>query len=334
MQDFHRSLESDVECIVLTKEVLYEKGDPRNHGPHSTLECELLPSTEAAEGRMGRIYKLSDLQNLPPEIREQELESGVDMLAIPRAQIMGHEIIIPRGAAVHRKKWQNWRTDFGNRDNFFDTASYFQERRLAQTGDRTVLLVRVKTKGAVRSRTTASAAKLSDSVFGTDGDPVNLKSQYAACSYGKLRFAPFETSNPPLSAPGVYEVTVDTPESYKDSTEKDDFLVDEVTEQLNAAFGNTFPFDYVMICLPPDTFSGIGYAWKNGQRSVFRDNWCTFLRYESCLCVLLLFVGQRVVSFCSFSAYVLSFFFQSHALGPALAVLLLPMLPGKKFTDA
>ena len=59
-------------------------------------------------------------------------------------------------------------------------------RRLT-TGTKTVLVVRVV---ANDSSTTASAAQLSDSVFGTNGDLVNLKTQYAACSHNQLQFQP------------------------------------------------------------------------------------------------------------------------------------------------
>ena len=60
-------------------------------------------------------------------------------------------------------------------------------RRRLTTGIKTVLVVRVV---ANDSSTTASADQLSDSVFGTNGDLVNLKTQYAACSHNQLQFQP------------------------------------------------------------------------------------------------------------------------------------------------
>ena len=60
-------------------------------------------------------------------------------------------------------------------------------RRRLTTGTKTVLVVRVV---ANDSSTTASADQLSDSVFGTNGDLVNLKTQYAACSHNQLLFQP------------------------------------------------------------------------------------------------------------------------------------------------
>mmetsp|Transcript_33264 Transcript_33264/g.80431 ORF Transcript_33264/g.80431 Transcript_33264/m.80431 type:complete len:935 (-) Transcript_33264:141-2945(-) len=61
-------------------------------------------------------------------------------------------------------------------------------RRLAtSTGNKDVLVVRVVTTD---SQPTATAAQMSDSVFGTSGDPVNLKSQYEGCSDNKITITP------------------------------------------------------------------------------------------------------------------------------------------------
>ena len=59
-------------------------------------------------------------------------------------------------------------------------------RRRLTTGIKTVLVVRVV---ANDSSTTASADQLSDSVFGTNGDLVNLKTQYVTinCSFSRLQ---------------------------------------------------------------------------------------------------------------------------------------------------
>ncbi|CAJ1957538.1 unnamed protein product [Cylindrotheca closterium] len=61
-------------------------------------------------------------------------------------------------------------------------------RRLAtSTGNKNVLVVRVVTNDA---QPTASIAEISDAVFGTDGDPVNLKSQYEGCSNDQIIIDP------------------------------------------------------------------------------------------------------------------------------------------------
>jgi len=71
-------------------------------------------------------------------------------------------------------------------------------------GVKTMLAVRIIAGNNVSP--TSSAAVISDKWFGTSGDPVNLKSQYFACSNGKLTCNPAElTTN---DAPGVHTVTI------------------------------------------------------------------------------------------------------------------------------
>jgi len=81
------------------------------------------------------------------------------------------------------------------------------------TGDKTVLVVRVV---AADGSTGFSEVQLSDSVFGNGVDPVNIKSQYAACSFDKLNITkPIDRaivqSNPPATSTpisnGVVTVT-------------------------------------------------------------------------------------------------------------------------------
>ena len=50
-----------------------------------------------------------------------------------------------------------------------------------------ILVVRVVAADAAPSQSTA---QISDSVFGTNGDSVNLRSQYSACSQGQLTMLP------------------------------------------------------------------------------------------------------------------------------------------------
>merc|ERR1719253_1280637 len=72
------------------------------------------------------------------------------------------------------KNWNN-----GNRNNFFDRRS-LQTGYGNHVGEKPILVVRVTDSGGlVRPE---SAAQISDDIFGTTGDPVNLKSQLGACS--------------------------------------------------------------------------------------------------------------------------------------------------------
>jgi hypothetical protein len=119
---------------------------------------------------------------------------------------------------------------------------------------------------------TSSMADISNSVFGTSGDPVNLVSQYKACSYDKLRFAPTTDSR---ATNGVYEVTItQTVTGVLDSVVRN-----SVTTALTQTFGSlSSTFDHVTLCLPPGTSgSWIAYAYINSYLSVYNDQWCNYV---------------------------------------------------------
>ena len=148
-------------------------------------------------------------------------------------------------------------------------------RRLAvTTGTKNMLAIRVV---AADTQTTATEEQISDSWFGTYGDPVNLKSQYAACSYGALQCnaASKTTSTGVAVTNGVYEVSITNTVSGADR-----FVVENaVVAAGNADLGNMRDqFDHVMLCLPPGTSGGwIAYAYINHYLSVYNDNWCTYV---------------------------------------------------------
>lgn len=147
-------------------------------------------------------------------------------------------------------------------------------RRLAVTGIKDTLVLRV---GAPDADTTASLSELSDSVFGTSGDPVNLRSQYKACSSNQLDFAPVNgmSSSGVQVSNGAYQVSIS-----QTVTGVDNGIVrDAVTAAGNVALGNMqSQYDHVMQCIPPGTNSNwIAYAYINWYLSVYNDNWCTFV---------------------------------------------------------
>jgi hypothetical protein len=140
------------------------------------------------------------------------------------------------------------------------------------TGTKKVLVIRAV---AADRSTTASESTLSDEIFGTSGDPVNLKSQYSRCSDGKLQFQPL-TTNKKVGSDGVY--TVKLPTTYvsgaNDGTIRD-AMVSKAAADLGASLDRIA--DYVMLCLPPGTSGGwIAYAYVNHWLSVFNDKECNF----------------------------------------------------------
>lgn len=99
-------------------------------------------------------------------------------------------------------------------------------------GNKTVLAVRVIANGAT---TSASEEVISDAVFGTGGDLVNLSSQYSACSHGKLNFikaSDRSASNGDQISNGVVTVTVSSKPSGGDQN-----MVTAINSKLESVFG-------------------------------------------------------------------------------------------------
>jgi len=122
------------------------------------------------------------------------------------------------------------------------------------TGVKTVLAIRVTARDSV---TTASAAQISDDVFGNGRDPFNLASGFSTCSYNKLRFVPYNgrTSTGVTIANGVTDVTISI--NVRGATMGS--VEDDVLRAAASRLGNlAAQFNYVMLCLPAGVTGGIG----------------------------------------------------------------------------
>lgn len=131
-------------------------------------------------------------------------------------------------------------------------------RRLAvTTGRKEVLVVR-------ETRTGFSEEYISEEMFGTTGDDqVNLKSQYAACSYNLLTFEAYENSDYPAINNGVLTVSIDNDISGTENS----VIRNAMTSAATTALGGgslSAKVDFVMLCVPPGTSGGwIAYAYVN-----------------------------------------------------------------------
>ncbi len=132
------------------------------------------------------------------------------------------------------------------------------------TGARSVLVVHVT---ALDASTTSTPAQLSDSVFGTLGDPVNLKSQFAACSKGQLNLYPADR---PGIVNGVVQVFIPT---IVTGAEKN-VIFTAAEDAVAAKFGSLSEFDHIMYCLPKGTNSRwLAYGYINSKKTVYNDVW-------------------------------------------------------------
>lgn len=140
------------------------------------------------------------------------------------------------------------------------------------TGNRTVLVLRVT---ALDSRVTVSQQSISSATFGLGVSPekLNLRSQFYACSFGKLDMKPAEG---PDIFDGVGDIFVDQNVSGISTFALDNVLV-TLTE---AKFGKIKDnYHHVVFCMPPGLLlqgnGYVAYALVNHWRSVFNNEWCT-----------------------------------------------------------
>jgi hypothetical protein len=145
------------------------------------------------------------------------------------------------------------------------TIVFAEDRR--RLGDRdgihSVVVVRVVADNAAPQH---SRDVLSDKVFGTFSDPVNLRERYSSCSYGNMLMEP---TNNTLAINGVVEVTVDTVITSGETTSR--VVVNAATARLRELVGGEpgatpdsniqATFRHVIMCLPTGTVLGGDDEW-------------------------------------------------------------------------
>lgn len=152
-------------------------------------------------------------------------------------------------------------------------------RRLAATfGRKEVLVLR-------ESRSAYSEAVMSDEIFGTYGDLINLTSQYAACSYSQLTFSKWTGND--LVNEGVLTVSISTKIIRAEEPSIRDAMTNEAIAILGARLEDLV--DHVMVCIPEGTRgTWIAYAyidfWLSGKNS-----------FASKTLLLLLYLGPHSV---------------------------------------
>ena len=203
------------------------------------VKCELQEEDRVAVGKY--FVSINGIESSQLD----NIVSGDTTLMAEGATIMDGELWLPAGAAV----------EFGS------NGGNDRRRRRLQTSQtdptRKVLVVRANGNGAI---TTGTKGTLSDKIFGTYGDTATLRSQYLACSHGKLDFQPFVgvTSGGTVVDDGVLEVNIDT---YVPGASR--YVVEDALEEAaDQLVGNLRDqFDHVMLCLPPGSMSGSNPSW-------------------------------------------------------------------------
>jgi hypothetical protein len=234
-------IEENIECLAVVEDRQNE-----DHTEETRLDCE------KPDGSMITVSGIEESW-IKEKVKNGELHSATDSIVMPSgSKEHDGKLIIPPGGniEIHR----------GSR-----------LRRLAGvTGVKTVLVARIV---APDRSTTSSEAVISNKVFGTSGDEVNLRSQYWACSHGQLEFKPAEGAD---ITNGVTTVNI----GINVNGNTDGIIRNAATTALATKFGVSSASqiaDYVMLCIPPGTSgSWIAYAYINSWLSVYNNGWCNY----------------------------------------------------------
>ena len=232
--------------------------------PTSTYRC-ITDATQEGDGESEMAYTI----NLPTAFvvaHKEKLDTGVSSIciiggsAIRTAFGKPDYIIIPLNAGIH------FVASLSNRD-----------RHLAQTGSRSVLVVRVTAPSSTQS---ASSTILADATFGTGGQQNSMASQYSSCSAGKLKYVA-ASGYPGKVTNGVIDILLPATVNNINIFDLEDSMKNAVKPSLGVAdLGNTF--SYIMFCMPYGTtfLAGgskdwIGYAYTPGQYSYQNNGECS-----------------------------------------------------------
>jgi hypothetical protein len=214
----------------------------------------------------GTFLKIKGIDDAQITEWKKSLTSGENTLFAADAEIIdGQELVIPKNS-----KW--FIAPRGPGTNNGQGNGNKNSRRMLAIGDRTVLAVSVVANDA---STTSSIEQIANFTFGTGGDPVNLVSQYSACSYNKLRFVPTTDSR---TTNGVYKVAINMSVIGVGDTPVENAIISALTTQFGVLSSK---FNHVMICFPPGTSgSWIAYGYYNHYLTLFNDQMCNFVSVQ------------------------------------------------------
>jgi hypothetical protein len=232
--------------VLMLKEVIME-----DHSEIEEVEC-YDPSTE----KYAIIPDQNSQENLLTLFKSNSISSGISTLFQDGAYFDDEEGSLILAADYDSIQYAEQDSD-GN-----------LTRRLATTGVKRMVAVRVIANDA---STTSSENFIRDAWFGTNGDIINLKSQYEACSYDKVQINPANTQE---VKNGAYTVTI----SRNVHQVSDSAVRNSVVGKAKADLGELSQFDHVMLCLPPGTRGNwIAYAYVGHYLSVYNDKWCNYV---------------------------------------------------------
>lgn len=241
-------------CTYITADTQYERGQMPTGSSHSD-GCVL---------SNGELVQINGLTNAFKASYGNDLVSGESIIQIDGAPIKDGVLTVPDKAEISIISMKD-PVFIGNMIGATSTT-------------KKVLVIRADTPN---ESTTSDIDQLSDDMFGTGNDPINLKSQFKACSYDALQFEPVIANfNGHDIAAGVGEVSLSTSTNGQDRYDAMNAMINAA----NAKYGSLSTkisngeLDYVMLCVPPNTAgSWVAYAYINSYISVYNNQWCSMV---------------------------------------------------------
>lgn len=245
-----RKLENQAEylkCDVIVVDTEYEdtsQDDPDDHDFLCNPVVNGYPSSFS--------YHL----DLPTEFLEEHKEKMLDgdrQILIENGAISNNSVNIPDGAKVFLKHGSRLVPDPPG------------------SVTKNVLVLRVSTND---SNQTYTNAELGRNFFADD--ELTLRSQYSACSHGKLIFEPVSSSVSDQITNGVLDLHLDA--SAQDVSRL--YLANMAIAEAQAIIGNnlTNVANNVIICQPPQSKgSWLAYAYVHQPYTVYKGEWCGYI---------------------------------------------------------
>jgi len=252
-------------CLLLIKVTEYSRASNRRE---KSLACQLDHRDANGEAVIVDIENIDIDSNYRIQSMETQIKSGMQNMFAPGGMIDLKRLTLRVRDVIDLKRLTLRVRDVNN--IVLAPRTEGDRYRPSTIGTRTVLVVRIVAKDAA---TNASASLLRDSVFGIDGDVLNLKSQYDACSFGKLKFLP--ASNDTGIVNGIAEVKINQGVKLRSSCNVLNAAISELEKSINSTYTS---FDHVMFCIPPGTREDwIAYAYENNPISVYNGPWCQYV---------------------------------------------------------
>eukprot|EP00547_Thalassionema_nitzschioides_P015415 CAMPEP_0194239802 /NCGR_PEP_ID=MMETSP0158-20130606/6152_1 /TAXON_ID=33649 /ORGANISM="Thalassionema nitzschioides, Strain L26-B" /LENGTH=506 /DNA_ID=CAMNT_0038974361 /DNA_START=68 /DNA_END=1585 /DNA_ORIENTATION=+ len=256
------------ECTILKAEKEFQGEDGTFYSTGEKCYCELTETADSGAGIRGqgkgkskRI--IAEMKNLDKAVCSNAVSAQTLLASTGGFEFdaVTNTAKVPFGATISEI----------NKNKDKGKSQVYGRRRLASTGMKQTLIVRAE----FETSTGTNEANLSNYILGIGNDPVNLASQYSACSYEQLTFEPVpNNSNYNGLTPTDGVITVVDPDQSVNGI-ADSVIRNRMRDLIGGSQGVA---DHVLLCIPPGTNGGwIAYAYVNHWLSVYNNNWCNYV---------------------------------------------------------